>query len=158
MLLRDSDEYNRTVQEWVKLYATPPLRYDVFTCCGRHFAQPYFKAAQLRAIYLVLSAAAACPIFGPRSVHAHYLQPPAELGPTLSQRSLEHVQELLCRDNKQRVQLVCCSSPLSTLARHLVGASNSSQVVIHWHAIASIMKRCFSGFALQDFPWPPRSW
>jgi hypothetical protein len=112
-LFRDSDEYNGTVQEWVKLHATPPLRYDVFTCCGDHFALPCFKAAQLRAIYLVLSAAAACPIFGPRSLRAHYLQPPAQLGPTLSQRSLEHAQELLCGDNKQRVQLMCFSCPLS---------------------------------------------
>jgi hypothetical protein len=138
MLLCDSDEYNRTVQEWVKLYATP---YGRFCCCVVHFALLPPKAAQLRAIHLVFHAASACPIFGPRSVRAHYLQP-------RKQRSLEHAQELLCRDNKQRAQLMCCSCPLSTLARRL---DNSGE----W--MGSIMRRCFSIFASRPLHQPHRS-
>jgi ubiquitin-conjugating enzyme E2 D/E len=141
MLRRNSDEYNRMVQEWVMLYATP--------------------FCELRPIYLVFHAAAACPIFGPRSVRAHYLQPPAQLGLTLSQRLLDCPllqQSLLCRV-KQRLQLMCFSCPLSTLACRLVAASNRSEVVthVHWQVISSIMRRCFGGFALRNYPWPHRS-
>ncbi len=73
---------------------------------------------------LVLNAAAACPIFAPRSARAHYLQPPASLGFTLSQRSLELASlQLWCRNSKQRVLLLCCCScHMSTLAVRLARA------------------------------------
>jgi ubiquitin-protein ligase len=127
MLLSNPDKYNRTVQTWVQLYATP-------------FFFP---------LHLVLNAAASCPIFDARSLRAHYLQPPAPLAPTLSPRSLERalLQELLFRDNKQRVQLMCCSASLSTVACRLSGVSNRSEACQHWQVVGSIMKRCFSIFA-----------
>ncbi len=130
MLLNNPGEYHRTVQQWVRLYATP--------------------LAHLRPIDLVLNAAAACPLFGPRSLRAHCLQPPAQLAPTLPQRSLERalLQELLCRDNKQRVQLMCCSNSLSTVASRLCASSNRSQGTHqHWWWVSSIMRRCFSIFS-----------
>ena len=130
MLLNNPADYNRTVREWVLLFATPP--------------------EHLRPIHLVLNAAAACPLFGARSLRAHCLQPPPQLAPTLSQRLLDHalLQELLCRGNKQRVQLVCCSTSLSALACRLSGASHRSEVKYeHWCVIGSIMRRCYSIFS-----------
>jgi hypothetical protein len=105
-------------------------------------------------VSLVLNAAAACPIFGPRSVRAHYLQPPAQLGFTLSQRSLEFASmQLWCFDNNQRVQLLCCCCPLSVLALRLARAVNRCEGShsFEQRAIASIMKRCFSIVALRFF-------
>jgi hypothetical protein len=94
---------------------------------------------------LVLNAAAACPIFGLRSARAHYLQPPAQLGLTLSQRSLDRVPlQLWCRDNKQRVSLMCCSCLLSILAFRLARDVRSE----HW-VVGNIMRRCFSVYALR---------
>ena len=95
---------------------------------------------------LVLSAAAACSVFDRRSMRAHYLQPPAQLGLTPSQRSLEIASlQLWCRDNKQRVQLQCCSSPLSTLAFRLARAVNRHEGSRSFEvrAMAGIMRRCF---------------
>ncbi len=117
---------------------------------------------------LVLNAAAACPIFGPRSVRAHYLQPPAELQFTLSSRALELASlQLWCRDNKQRLQLLCCSScPMSALASRLacaVNRSEGSHSVEHLpKACINIVKRCFGAFALtalnrSPFPYTPPS-
>jgi hypothetical protein len=103
---------------------------------------------------LVLNAAAACPIFGPRSARAHYLHPPAQFNFTLSPRALELASlQLWCRDNKQRLQLLCCSScPLSALALRLARAvtrSKGSHCVQHLPtAFKDIVKRCFSAFAL----------
>ena len=96
---------------------------------------------------LVLGAAAACPIFGRRGLHAQYLQPPAQLG---LKRSLQLVwTQLRCRDNSQRVRLLCCSCPLSILTFRLAGV-----VEIHGggrglqhRVVAQIMKRCFSVLA-----------
>lgn len=105
-------------------------------------------------VALVFNAAAACPVFGARSLRSHYLQPPAQLCFTLSQRSLELASlQLRCRDSTQRVQLLCCSSPLSILAFRLARAANrgeSSRGFEH-KVMARIMKRCFSVFAWR--PW-----
>ncbi len=101
---------------------------------------------------LVLSAAAACPIFRPRSLHAHYLQPPLQLVFTLSQRSLERASlQLWCGDSSQRLQLLCCSSPLSILAFRLARAVNRREGSrsFELRAIARILKRCFGGFVWQ---------
>jgi hypothetical protein len=76
-------------------------------------------------VVLVVNAAAACPISGPRSLRAHHLQPNAQLVLTTSLRSLELASlQPRCRDNLQRVQLLCCSSPLSVLALPLARAVN----------------------------------
>ncbi len=106
--------------------------------------------AQLHhAVSLVLNAAAACTIFSPRSARAHHLQPPAQLGFTLPQRSLELSSLLLwCRDSTQRVQLLCFSGPLSPLASRLAGAVNRRAGLrsVELRASTNIMKRCFDVF------------
>ena len=99
---------------------------------------------------VVLSAAAACPIFDLRSVRAHYLQPPAPLAFTLSPRALELASlQPWCRDSTQRAQLLCSCCPLSTLAFRLPRAVNrcDSQRDFERSATARIMKRCFGIFA-----------
>jgi hypothetical protein len=99
---------------------------------------------------VVLSAAAACPIFDLRSMRAHYLQPPAPLAFTLSPRALEFASlQPWCRDNTQRAQLLCCSCPLSTLAFRLSRAVNryERQRDFERSATARIMRRCFGVFA-----------
>jgi hypothetical protein len=111
---------------------------------------------------LVLHAAAACPIFGRRAVHAglHYLQPPAMFTIRPSQRALEFAVKLwpdggrgACRKmlHRQRLQLLCCSCPLSALAFRLarVIILNSSAIYRHegsrsrqqW-VVSLIMRRC----------------
>ena len=106
---------------------------------------------QLRHITsVVLSAAAACPIFDLRSMRAHYLQPPAPLAFTLSPRALELASlQPWCRDNTQRAQLLCSCCPLSTLAFRLSGAVNryERQRDFERSATARIMRRCFGIFA-----------
>ncbi len=105
-------------------------------------------------VVLVVNAAAACPIFGPRSLRAHPLQPPAQLVFTTSLRSLELASlQPRCRDNTQRAQLLCCSSPLSMLAFRLARAVNrrDSSRGFELMVMARIMKRCFSLFAWR--PW-----
>ena len=99
---------------------------------------------------VVLSAAAACPIFDLRSMRAHYLQPPAPLAFTLSPRALELASlQPWCRDNTQRAQLLCSCCPLSTLAFRLSGAVNryERQRDFERSATARIMRRCFGIFA-----------
>ena len=108
---------------------------------------PQIREKQLRHITsVVLSAAAACPIFDLRSMRAHYLQPPAPLAFTLSPRALELASlQPCCRDNTQRAQLLCCCCPLSTLAFRLSGAVNryERQRDFERSATARIMRRCF---------------
>ena len=109
------------------------------------------REKQLRHITsVVLSAAAACPIFDLRSMRAHYLQPPAPLAFSLSPRALELASlQPWCRDNTQRAQLLCCCCPLSTLAFRLPRAvyRYDSQRDLERSATARIMKRCFGIFA-----------
>jgi hypothetical protein len=106
--------------------------------------QPFSSSAQLyRVVSLVLSAAAACR----RSLRARrYLQPPAQLGFTLSQRSLELASlQLWFRNNAQRAQLLCGSCPLSILAFRLARAVNrrDGSRSFELRAMARIMNRCF---------------
>ena len=112
---------------------------------------PQIREKQLRHITsVVLSAAAACPIFDLRSMRAHYLQPPAPLAFTLSPRALELASlQPWCRDNTQRAQLLCSCCPLSTLAFRLSGAVNryERQSDFERSATARIMRRCFGIFA-----------
>ena len=106
----------------------------------------------LTVVSLVLNAAAACPIFGRRSVRVHIcLQPPALLD--FTQRSASGLKltsrHRECFNCKQRHRLLCCSSYLNILACRLVCAVNrrgGSRIFEH-KAIARIKKRCFGGFA-----------
>ncbi len=138
------DEYNRTVQEWVQLYAKPP---PFKTCCVAHSSAAWlaYSAKRIRTLHLVLSAAAACTIFG---VRGSFLHPPVHLGSTFSQRSLDLalLQLLLSSDKKQRLQLICCSYPLTTLACRLAAFSFDH---VRRCVIRSIMMRYFSKKMLQ---------
>ena len=130
------------------------------TCNLRAVAQHQLQQSSLLAqippiASLVLNAAAACHVFGPRSVRAHYLQPPAQLLPpgfALSQRSLDRASlQSWCHGNTQRAQLLCFCCPLSTLASRLARADNRRQVnrSLEIRVVACIMRRCFSGYALR---------
>ncbi len=98
---------------------------------------------------LVLSAAAACPIFGRCPVRALGLQPHALLGIAPSQRLLEQLAalQLQCR-RSQHLQLVCCACPLSTVAFRLACANDGdSSVSVQRTASALVMRRCLSNLA-----------
>jgi hypothetical protein len=97
---------------------------------------------------LVLSAAAACPIFGRCPVRALGLQPHALLGIAPSQRLLQQLEslQLQCR-RSQRLQLVCCGCPLSTVAFRLACANDGDSLGLQRTAAALVMRRCLSGFA-----------
>jgi hypothetical protein len=118
-----------------------------------HQRQIFPRFAQVFSIlYLVFSAASACRLFTPRSMRAHYLQLPAQLGFTLSQRSLELASlQRWCCDKSQRVQLLRCSSPLSVMACRLASAVNrrESSRAFELRVIARIWKRSLGGFVWQ---------
>ena len=132
---------------------TPLIHTSSLSVPARFSFFPQIIRSHIRHIAsVVLSAAAACPIFDLRSMRAHYLQPPAPLAFTLSPRALELASlQPWCRDNTQRAQLLCCCCPLSTLAFRLprVHAVNrhDSQRDLERSATARIMKRCFGIFA-----------
>jgi hypothetical protein len=105
---------------------------------------------QLPLLGLLLHAAAARFIFGHRSMGAHYLQPPAALGITPSQRAIRlatqlwkgHVSAAWMRpQQKQRKQLLCFSCLLDSVVARLCffdrGRSNR-------RAAALVMRRCLS--------------
>jgi hypothetical protein len=111
-----------------------------------HKLLAFSSFAQLpHAMSLVLSAAAACPIFGPRTARAHYLQPPVPLGILPSQRSLELASlQLWCHD-KERQRLFCCGCLLSTLALRLAHvAVHEGGHHMERRVVIRIMKRCLS--------------
>jgi hypothetical protein len=118
-----------------------------------HQQQIFSRFPQVFSIlYLVFSAAASCRIFAPRSMRAHYLQPPAQLGFTLSQRSLELASlQRWCCGNQQRMQLLRCSSPLSVMACRLAHAFNRREGsrVFELRVVTRIFKRSFGGFVWQ---------
>jgi len=99
---------------------------------------------------LVLNAAAARPIYGPRSVNAHYLQPPAQLGFIISRRMLDLASlHLWFRDNTHRMKMLSCCCPLAIVAFRLSRAAVSYQGhhSFHHRVISLIMKKCLSGVA-----------
>ncbi len=98
---------------------------------------------------LVLSAAAACPIFGRCPVRALGLQPHALLRMAPSQRLLEQLAELQLRCRRsQRLPLVCCGCPLSTVAFRLASANDgASSVSVQRKASALVMRRCLGNLA-----------
>ena len=118
---------------------------DAIDALSPPFPSLHCQMCVRHAACLVLSAAAACPIFGRRSLHAQYLQPPAQLGfkPSLELLSMQ----LRCRDNGQRVRLLCCSCPLSILAFRLAGAVDRHTPGLQHRVVAHMMKRCFSVLA-----------
>lgn len=123
----------------------------LFTRCAEehNLLSSYFSFfAQLRCtLCLVLHAASACPIFGFRSASVHFLQPPARYGMMRSQLSLERASmQQWCHGN-QRLRLLCCSCPLSTVASRLADDEGSRSFDRRF--AANILKRCFSTFALR---------
>jgi hypothetical protein len=120
--------------------------------CTNSFPQLSSLSAKLcHSMSLVLNAAAASLVFDRRGVRARTLQPSAQFGFIMSQRSFELASLQWCRSpgsvtRKQHAQLVCCSCPLSMLASRLAHAVNwreSNRSFAH-KAIARIMKQCFS--------------
>jgi hypothetical protein len=101
-----------------------------------------------QSMFLVLSAAAACPIFGRCPVRALGLQPHALLSMAPSQRLLQQLEslQLQCR-RSQRLQLVRCGCPLSTVAFRLACANDGDSFSVQRAAAALVMRRCLSGFA-----------
>jgi hypothetical protein len=101
---------------------------------------------------LVLNAAAACPIFSRCPVLALGLQPHALLGMAPSQRLLEQLvalRQLRCR-RSQRLPLVCCGCPLSTVAFRLACANDGgSSVSVQRKAAALVMRRYLGNLALR---------
>jgi hypothetical protein len=98
---------------------------------------------------LVLSAAAACPIFVRCPVRALGLQPHALLRMAPSQRLLEQLAalQLRCR-RSQRLPLVCCGCPLSTVVFRLACANDGgSSVSVQRKAAALVMRRCLGNLA-----------
>lgn len=96
------------------------------------------------------NAAAARPIFAPRSVRMHYPQPTSNLEDMLSDFSLQLSSlQLWFRDNKQRVQMLRCSGALSNLAFRLVRAKGqeSSFFYSERYLMPVIVKRCLSVYA-----------
>jgi hypothetical protein len=113
-----------------------------WSAVSRYYCRHELKSLQqLGHMSLVFNAAAACSVFGPRSMRIHHLQPPLELGFALSQRSLQlaSLQLWFCH-NKQRVQLLCCSGALSNLTFRLVRFEG--QEIRFFKKL--IVKRCFS--------------
>ena len=100
---------------------------------------------------LVLNAAAACPVFGRRTAGAHYLQPPPQLAFKLPPRLLELASlQPWCHGNKQRLRLLCCCRPLSTLAIRLAcKIYREGGCRLQWSAVARIMARCLTVCAMQ---------
>ena len=99
----------------------------------------------------MLNAAAACPVFGRRTARAHYLQPPPQLAFKLPPRLLELATlQPWCYGNKQRVRLLCCCRPLSTLAIRLAReVDREGGCRLHWSAVARIIACCLAVCAMQ---------
>jgi hypothetical protein len=93
---------------------------------------------------LVLNAVAACPAFIRRRAPAPALQ---QLGIRPSQRLLDFARQPQWCYARQRVRLLCCNSPLSTLACRLARAADRHEFrssFFEGAVIARIVKRCFS--------------
>ena len=101
---------------------------------------------------LVLRAAATFPLFCRRSECALRLQPPCHLGIAPSQRWLDlHTPQLfICSGSTQRLHLLCCCCPLSTVAFRLARSAgrHEGRRASQRAAVALIMRRCFG-----DFVW-----
>jgi hypothetical protein len=84
-------------------------------------------------------------------LRAHYLQPPPQLGFNLPERLLELASlQPWCHSSKQRLRLLCCCCPLSTLAFRLVYQVNRERGGrLQCSAVACIMARCLSVSAMQ---------
>jgi hypothetical protein len=101
---------------------------------------------------LVLNAAAACPALIRHRAPAPVLQ---QLGIRSSQRVLDFALQPQWCYASQRIRLLCCNCPLSTLACRLARADDRHEGHSSFEgaAIALIVKRCFS---LSYFAW--RRW
>ena len=96
----------------------------------------------------MLNVTAACPVFGRRTARTHYLPPPPQLAFQLRPRLLKLASlQPWCHGNKQRVRLLGCCRPLSTLVIRL--AREVYRGSLQWRAVARIMARCLAVFAMQ---------
>ena len=91
-----------------------------------------------------LGAASALLVIGHRSVPARVVQHHALLGAMLARVSLQHRQFL----GNERLQLLCCGSPLSVLLLRLAAAVDCGARSSAEHGcIVQTVKRYFSGVA-----------
>jgi hypothetical protein len=102
-----------------------------------------------QATSLVLSAAAACPIFDRRSSRAHSMQPPAFICISPSQRVHDRVSPQLCCHGSQRLQLLPCCCLLANVAVRAVRLVHRHERhrSLQMKAVGLIMKRVLSNFA-----------
>jgi hypothetical protein len=137
---------------WSQFNLPQPSNDIVQRCIRNHCFAPllsYLLRPLRLTMSLVLNAAAACTVFGPRS-SVHYLQPPAQLRCTSSLHWLEvAAQQPACSDNKQRLQLLNVGSPLSFVALRLAGTRAHHRRRIDDRVIAHIIKRRLSASALR---------
>jgi hypothetical protein len=144
--------YLRTVSVYCRCVLKLPCMTRVSSSAAQHQLQLSSLFAQYRRIVsLVLDTADACLVFGPRSSRAHFLQPPEQLVPLHPPQLLSHSasMQLWCGDNRQRLQLMRCCCPLSTLASRLARANYRYESdrplnpFEHKH-IALIIRRCLN--------------
>ncbi len=117
---------------------------------------------------LVVSAAAASPVFGPRSLRASQLQPPPQLGIRLvcCRQGTDHdLTRLLAQaarhphSQETRLQLLCSGCPLSILAARLASClRHDGRRCCELKMVAYIMRRCIGKrFERYRQPRPVRS-
>ena len=80
----------------------------------------------------------------------HYLQPPPQLAFKLPPRLLELASLQPWCNGRQRVRLLRCCRPLSTLAIRLAReVEREGGCRLQWSAVARIMARCFAVCGMQ---------
>jgi hypothetical protein len=79
------------------------------------------------------------------------LQPPPQLAFKLPPRLLELASlQPWCHGSKQRLRLLCCCRPLSTLVIRLAcEVDRKGGCRLQWSAVARIMARCLAVSAMQ---------
>jgi hypothetical protein len=139
---------------WRQLPLRPTPYHVAQKCFGNYDFAPLvsYHLGLLRCtMSLVLNAAAACSILGPRS-SVHYLQPPVQLRFAPSLHWLEVASQWpCCNCNKERLQLLSVCAQLSFVAPRLACADGRRvyhRRKIEDRIIAHIIKRCLCVCAL----------
>jgi hypothetical protein len=140
---------------WRQLHLPQTPYHVVQNCFGNYDFAPlvsYHLSLLRHTMSLVLNAAAACSILGPRG-SVHYLQPPVQLRFAPSLHWLEVASQWpCCNCNKELLQLLSVCAPLSFVALRLACADGRRvhhRRRIEDRIIAHIIKRCLCVCALQ---------
>jgi hypothetical protein len=108
----------RAAHLWQDILLAHHFTLQLFSFCLQHRCHKFS---------LVLDTAAVCSIFSRSRVNVHALLPSARVGLNPSARLLELALLQRWRPNnlhKERLMLLCCSCPLSTLASRLASAAD----------------------------------